>query len=76
MKQEIADEKSRKAREISKQCNLWLEHPWVAHDAHELAASAQEQVPNLQAASEHRRAAQYWAKKATEWESTRYHTTN
>lgn len=58
-----ADRRSEKAREASRLANLWLEHPYVAHAAHELAASGQEQVGNQALAAEHRRAAQYWAKR-------------
>lgn len=40
-----------------------LEHPWVAHDLHERAASAWESEGNAEQAANHRRAAQYWAGK-------------
>lgn len=76
MTQVMADEKSRKAREASRLANLWLEHPWVAHDLHELAASAQEQVSNLELAAEHRRAAQYWASKGCAADGLRYRGAN
>lgn len=56
-----ANRLSQHAREASKLCNLWLDFPAVAQDAHEAAAAAQEQVGNQALASEHRRASKYWA---------------
>ena len=58
-----ANRLSEKARKISKLASLGLEHPFTAHAAHEIAASAQEQVNEPKLAAEHRYAAQYWAKE-------------
>lgn len=67
-----SDELSERAREVSKLCNLGLEHPFEAHQAHEQAAAAhnnnaigQDAERHKKLADEHRRAAQYWANKET-----------
>ncbi len=65
-----AQSKSESAKEASCLAALWLEHPWVAHAAHEAAASAHEKEAtgadrelHLRLAKEHRASAQYWAKR-------------
>lgn len=79
---ESADHASESARNISQQCSLHLDHPWQAHNAHEWAASRHEvesattdmleKSRHLKLASEHRMAAEYWAKKESESNDARY----
>ena len=70
---------SESAREVSKLCSLWLEHPAVAHSINELAASAYDRIAfgksaeqNKAKAAAHRRAAGYWAKQELEWNGQGY----
>ena len=63
---------SEEAKEASRLAGLWLEHPYIAHQAHEFAASAHESEGNQALAAEHRKAAQYWAKKELEENGKRY----
>lgn len=69
-----ADSASESARQLSKSASLHLAHPWQAHSAHEFAASRHEvevgtsKTPeqrerHFRLAAEHRKAAEYWAKK-------------
>jgi len=74
--EETADQKTERAKETSKLCNAWLEHPAKAHQDHEFAASAHdneafglERERHLAMAVWHRKAAGYWAKKELEWTS-------
>lgn len=67
-----ANQLTDEAREASRMANLWLEHPYVAHAAHELAASAHESEGNHSMASEHRRAAEFWAKRESDQNSLRH----
>lgn len=60
------------AEKVSAAANRWLTHPAEAHQAHEQAASAWENVGHINRAREHRRAASYWAKKELEWNSEKY----
>lgn len=69
-----ASQKSQKAQETSRLAALWLEHPFVAHEAHEQAASAHELEGNPAKAAEHRAFAEYWAKKEAEENNRRYGT--
>ena len=71
-----ADTLSEEARAVSRLCNLWLEHPAAAHQAHERAVSAHESESggfnkedrerHQRLAKEHRSSAEYWAKKESD----------
>lgn len=66
-----AHELTLKAEEASMRAHLRLEHPWVAHDLHERAASAWEKEGNQKQAANHRASAQYWAARETEKNKTK-----
>ncbi len=67
-----ANQLTQEARETSRLAGLWLEHPYVAHQKHEQAASAHDKEGNAALAKEHRSSAQYWAKKEMEANSQKY----
>ena len=87
MTAETADSKSIYAAMVSSNVALWLDYPASAHTAHEAAANAHDIEAGLSqtafdrtrhkvAAIEHRKAAQYWAKKELESSSFKHPRTN
>lgn len=73
MIEQEAHQKGERARAAGRLVELWLEHPWVAHDMHEQAASAYEQLVDdgtkrfERLASEHRAAARHFAFLEANW---------